>query len=186
MQVVGQTAQHYDTTKFNIALAEAIKFDFRGLLGDLFYSLNDGAIWQGSVEAKWDQIIDPFEFQNCRNNTVSHDGLKTVLAYFVYARYLLVNEFTDSPNGSVNKTSDFNFPKSFKDVQQFANKYRDMAFDSWSMVHAYICLKGSEVYDTFNFADCSECEDCDEYDNKTGRTKGFGIRSRTITKDDYY
>ena len=148
----GQVAKHCNLEKLEIAINEAIQFDLKPLLCDLFFDVD--ANW-GDTEGIWYDIIQPLEFEGCNDKPKSHQGLKIVLTYYAYARYVLINNFDDTPNGGVNKTNEWSIPKPYADLKTVAERYRNMGYDLWKEVEMYICLN-SDVYTDADF-DCEPC-----------------------------
>ena len=179
MRGIGQLAIHFDTDKFNIAQNHAKLHDLKPKLCDLYYVLEVEGGWE-SNDVIYQTIVNRQDYQNCNGNTVEHMGLKYVLAYFTYSRYLIINGFNDTPNGEVTKTNPFSIPKPIKDIELYANKYRDMALEAWEMVEAYICLH-REDYPTFPTCNCSSCG-CNGCCGKPTHHKGYGVKSRIITR----
>ena len=174
---LGIIANHCDQKKFDIAVNEAIEFDLKNILGNLFNPVNDN--WDQGTGIYAD-IILPKTYQNCLEYDTTHQGLKKVLAYYSYSRYIMINSFDDTPNGLVGKTNNFSIPKSLEELKQFSSKYRNMGKDSWVSVEAYILLN-RDSYPEFDCS-CSQPCGCNGSCGKPTRNKGFGLRSSTIIK----
>ncbi len=175
---LGIVANHCDESKFNIALDEAIEFDIKNLLGNLFNLVNNN--WD-SVSELWTDIINPKTFENCAGYETTHQGLKKVLAYYTYSRYIMINGFDDTPNGLVGKTNNFSIPKSLEELKQFSSKYRNMALESWKLVEAFILINDT-LYPSYDNS-CKEPCGCNGTCGKRTTNKGFGMRSKTILKN---
>jgi hypothetical protein len=177
---LGQVAQHCDQEKLEIAVQEAVMYDIKPLLCDLFWDVNDN--WTDTSGVYFDLITET-QYENCRGNDVKHPGVSKVLKYFAYARYILVNGFEDTPMGQVQKNQQFSIPKSYGDLKAYSNKYRAMAKESWREVEAFLC-KNKDVteYEKFGFKNCSASCDCNGDCGTKTKAKGFGVRSRNIRK----
>ena len=173
---IGNVAKHCDLEKLNIAINEAILFDLKPLLCELYYEVDTN--WD-AINGIWFNLITPIQFTGCNNKPKSHEGLKNMLIRYAYARYIIINEFNDTPNGGVTKTNNFSIPKAYADLKQISDRYRSMAFQIWKEIEGYICLN-KEVYNTDSF-DCSECGCNGKCGGKT-TSKGYGIKSTNITK----
>jgi len=173
---IGQVAKHCNLEKLQIAINEAILFDLKPLLCDLFFDIDVN--WE-SADEKWIELIQPLGFIGCNDKNFSHQGIKNVLVRYAYARYTIINNLDDTPNGGVNKTNDFSIPKAYNDLKQISERYRNMGYELWKEVEMYICLK-KESYTNSNF-DCKSCGCNGKCGSKT-KIKGFGIIGNNITK----
>jgi len=182
---IGQVANHPDLTKLEIAINEAINFD----LPELFSSFWE-TIRQIDHELKTKQAheIDQYEVKEnlinggvyigCNNNEKTHLGVKKTLAYYTYARYSVLNSFNDTPVGNVAKSGDFSLPKPLKELEQFADKYRNMGYVSALKTLDFLCHNKA----VFSGAEslCKPCN-CSEIDGEI-KTKGYGISGAIVTK----
>lgn len=193
--LVGLVAKHCNYEKLDIAINEAMEFDLRPLLCSLFWNV-EKQWWKGlafdssfdesfegkASDIKWVKLINGSEYLGCGDVNKRHRGLKTLLVYYAYGRYLTINSFDDTPNGSVTKTNQWSIPKPLKEVQSFSNKYRSMAMNIWEDIESFICLN-REDYKGANFSNCSSCG-CGGNECGSKRiTKGFGIIGGNITKN---
>ena len=174
--VIGQLAKHCDIDKLNIAINEAILFDLKPLICDLFFEVDTNWDDQSGI---WFDLIYPKEFTGCNEKTKKHQGLKTILVRYVYARYVILNNFDDTPNGGVTKNNDWSIPKPYTDLKQISDRYRSMAYELWKEVEAYICLN-IESYPNADF-DCAPCGCNGKCGSKTS-SKGYGIKGSNISK----
>ena len=120
------------------------------------------------------------EYAGCNEKIRTHKGVKRILVYYAYSRYLLINGFNDTPSGSVTKTNDFSIPKPLKEIQSFADKYRTMGYESFKKTVAFIC-NNKDVFTEFS-GDCGTCG-CGGSCEKSTKAKGYGFRSSIITKN---
>lgn len=203
---VGDVAVHCDLSKLCIAINEAEEFDLSSLFCDFWptiVKINTEVSEYKTLLAAYNKCIadeepdcivpnvpENYEIKNslinggnytsCNGKTKNHLGVKRILVYYSYARYCIINNFNDTPNGAVSKTNDFSIPKSIKELESFSNKYRTMGFESYKKTLDFIC-HNKEVFTDTNCLDCEICGcDCD----KCGVTKakGYGIRGRNITR----
>ncbi len=173
---IGQVAKHCNLPKLEIAVNEAVLFDLKPLLCDLFYEVDEN--WN-SEDEDWTNLMKPLTFDGCNDKKRSHQGLKNVLVRYAYARYLLKNRSDDTPNGSVTKNNEWSIPKPFDEIKQESNQYRNMGLDLFKEVEMYICLN-KDVYETSNF-DCSGCGCNGSCGSKT-KIKGYGIKGSNIVR----
>lgn len=175
---IGQVAKHCNLEKLDIAINEAILFDLKPLLCGLFYDVD---INWNETEGDWFNLIEPKEFTGCNDKPKSHQGLKNVLIRYAYARYVILNNIDDTPNGGVTKTNEWSIPKPYNDLKQISERYRNMGYQLWKEVEMYICLN-KEVYTDADF-DCSSCG-CNGTCGSRTKVKGFGIKGKNISRWD--
>ncbi len=174
---IAQMAEHYDKVKFDIATNEALKFDLEVIFGTFIDEIETN--WN-SVDAKWTNLIGGSTFTK-GGKTIKHYGLKDVLKYYAYSRYLLINGFNDTPNGSVSKSNPFSVPKPLKEVESYSLKYRAMGRQLLSNTLEFICENRAD-YPVFQTDACKSCAEVSDRVNTT--TTGAGFNSKTISKWD--
>lgn len=203
---IGQVAKHCDNEKLCIAIAEAQEFD----LAELFCGFWDDiiAIWDELLAYDAAVIaceLDPDcetpptppenleqkralicggEYTGCNNNVRKQRGVKRILVYYAYSRYLVLNGFTDTPSGAVRKTNDFSIPTPLKETQSFADKYRTMGYETFKKVRSFLCVE-KDIFTTFESVDCEPCGCGGKCSGET-KAKGYGLRSSIITKNNYH
>lgn len=189
---IGDVARHCDLNKLQIAINEAIEFDLKPLLCSLYYDVNDNWIGSGDFNADFNldfdtgtsmpeeylNLIYPHEYVDCRDRKSSHSGLKQILTRYSYARYVILNPFSDTPNGGVSKTNTFSIPKPYADLKQVSDRYRSMAFNQWKEVEHFLCLN-KELYNV-DFLKCAPCG-CNGRCGSSTKVKGYGIKSSNIS-----
>lgn len=176
---IGQVAKHCNLTKLNIAINEAIKFDAKALLCGLLFEVSDN--WE-SEDEKWDDLINGSTYEGCNGREISHAGFKEVLAYYAYARYLIINKTDDTASGTVQKTNQFSMPTPLKEVYSISNRYRNMGAELWKDVEAFICTNKKD-YPNADFSNCKGCGCNGSCGTKTN-TRGFGISGNNVSKYD--
>ncbi len=176
---VGQLATHCDNAKLCIAVDEARIFDMQPLLCELFPEVVEH--WDDETEP-WSTVINGGTYTGCGGKQREMLGVKRVFTYFAYARYVMLNGWNDTPNGSVQKTNQWSIPKPLAEVESYSNKYRGFGFKAWKGVENYLCLNREE-FPNFNPKACKGCgcnEGCEGSSNK-----GYGSRARNLTKYDH-
>lgn len=176
-EVIGQVAVHCNLDRLNLATAEAAEFDLKPLLCDMYYDVVDAWDGEGSDD-NLNDLIEGCEFENCAENIVEHKGLKKLLAYYAYARYIHINDTEDTATGVVKKQRDFSIPISEKELAAKASRYTSMAWATWKEIRNYICLQGADIFPKFDFTTCPEDCPCG---NGCGRTRVGGRRIRMTT-----
>lgn len=189
---IGILAKHCDLSKLCVAEKEASNFDLSELFCDFWSEIE-------AIESEirlYDLSIDPLKvipvnytekksllnggyYLGCDDKNRPFEGVYTILAYYSYSRYVILNGFSDTPNGLVQKTNEFSIPKSLKELEQFASKYRDMGKTSFERTVHFIC-KNSEIFD---YEHCP-ANGCGCGSTKCGGTKakGYGFRTFNINK----
>jgi hypothetical protein len=171
---IGQIAKHCDLPKLNIAIEEAKIFDLMPLLCTNLYL---------DIDTKWLQptyslLVNGGQYVGCNEKKDFHLGIKKVLIYYAYSRYILINGFNDTANGMVQKTNEFSIPTPLKELQAYSDKYRNMGFDTWKGVKKYLC-KNKDTFTEFDNSDC-QC-DCG-CDSKT--KKQYSMKARIVSKSN--
>lgn len=110
-------------------------------------------------------------FTGCNGKELHHLGLVRAWVYYAYARYVLINPYSDTANGLVQKTNEFSLPVPMKEYQQVADRYRTMGFETYKLVAQ--AVKNSGLVDN---AQCG-CGYCGQT-----KAKGYGIQSSIIRK----
>jgi hypothetical protein len=173
---IGQVAKHCDLPKLCIAIQEAQTFDLLPLLCSDFYS----DVLDNFETVGYKDLFCGSTFLGCGNKKQIHFGLKRVLVYYSYSRYILINAYNDTANGLVQKQNDWSVPTPLKEIQNISDRYRNMAKDCFEMTLKYLC-KNKATFTKFESAsckcDCGSCEDCQQ---KT--KKHYGIRTFVIKK----
>lgn len=202
---VGEVAKHCDLSKLCIAIGEAQEFDLSGLFcyfwNDIVDIWNEIDLYQealteyeqcvldGGIDCVEPEIPTDYDlklnlicggsFESCNGRVRYHLGVKRILVYYSYARYLLVNSLNDTPNGSVTKTNDFSILTPLKDIERNADRFRTMGYESYKKTLNFICAN-RESFD-FN-GECKECGcTCERCNGKT-KAKGYGWSGSIIRK----
>lgn len=175
---IGQIANHCDLEKLEIATNEAEDFDLEGLFCDFWEDIKEH-FSDDPLEEPWKTLINGGEFESCGGKTRSLKGIKKIIAYYGYARYIILNSFNDTPSGNVSKTNDFSIPKPLKELEFVADKYRSMGYSEYQKTMAYLCLN-KEQFD-FESHECKPCG-CNGMCGGKTKAKGYGIRGRNVSK----
>lgn len=184
---LGQVARHCDPVKFGIAAHEALNNDLCAIFGP--YATEVAILINRVLDTTTDPAATDQEkaavnggiYQNGELK-VNNLGLKTTLAYYTLERYTIANEYNDTPNGNVVKENPFSVPKSFKEVQQFASKYANLAKAAAESSLKFICLNITD-YPTLKGLDCS-IAGCGAGEDCGGITDGYSMKSSNIGKYD--
>jgi len=200
---IGVVALHCDNAKLCIAENEAITFDlndnFCGYGAEIVETINevdDYISAKSACDADPECLTPPVEPEDYENKykfvyggnfesqcgkRITFLGVKRILTYYTYARYIVVNGFNDTATGLVKKSNDFSLPIALSELQAYSDKYRNMAYSS--LKNAKYFISYSDLIIGFPFTSKTKCycggENCGY---NTSNTNGFGVRSRIITK----
>lgn len=189
---IGIVAKHCDNSKLCIAENEASNFDLAELFCDFWVEIElinaEVKAYDNAPDPKpvkpvnYDEKKDLLEggvYLDCSGKQRPFEGIYKILAYYSYSRYIVLNGFSDTPNGLVQKTNEFSIPKSLKELEMFADKYRNMGKISFDRTVRYICQNSA----IFDYSHCPK-DKCGCGSEKCGQTKakGYGLRSRNVNK----
>jgi len=188
---LGILAQHCDLSKLCIAENEASSFDLAELFCDFWVEIeainNEIKAYDAAPEPKppipinyalKKELLEGGTYTDCNGKLKPFEGIYKILAYYSYSRYIILNGFSDTPNGLVQKTNEFSIPKPLKELEQFSDKYRNMGYISFGRTQSFICQNS----DVFNYNHCppSNCK-CGANCGTT-QAKGYGFKSNNVNK----
>ncbi len=142
--------------KLDPYILEAQQFDLKPLLGNSFYL----AICNDFVNGEFTEYVDLFNGSEWTESglTYRHEGLKSVLVYFSYARYVIESPLSETANGVVIKTEQYS--QSAEDKSLI--RRRDTAYSGaqayWADVKKFL---------NDNYLDYPLWENCDKQVNKS-------------------
>lgn len=187
---IGILAKHCDNSKLCTAENESSNFDLAELFCDFWVEIEQielevQAYISNSELPEPDNYNEKYallfggNYLDCKEKQRPFEGIYKILAYYSYSRYIILNGFSDTPNGLVQKTNEFSMPKSLKELEMFADKYRNMGLISFERTVRYICQNSS----IFDYQNCpkNECG-CGSGNCGGTKAKGYGLRSRNINK----
>jgi len=187
---IGILAKHCDLSKLCVAENEASNFDLAELFCDFWTEIEAIEIEIKTYEldpelpiptnyTEKKALLEGGTYLDCSEKSRPFEGIYKILAYYSYSRYIILNGFSDTPNGLVQKTNEFSIPKSLKELEAFADKYRNMGKISFERTVRFIC-QNSEIFD---YSHCPK-DKCGCGSEKCGstKTKGYGFKSRNINK----
>lgn len=189
---IGIVAKHCDLSKLCVAQNEASNFDLAELFCDFWVDIeqiNDEIIAYDLLPepkpekpVNYDQkkaLLEGGNYTDCGDKSRPFEGIYKILAYYSYARYVMLNGFNDTATGLVQKTNEFSIPIDQKALNSFSDKYRNMGLISFERTQRFICKNK----DIFEYSHCPK-DNCGCGSDKCGGTKakGYGLRSRNINK----
>ncbi|MDV4026818.1 hypothetical protein CMT52_21085 [Elizabethkingia anophelis] len=176
---VGLVAKHCDLKKLCIGTEEAKIFDIIPLFCfEFVQDVLDN--WNSDVE-KYKNLICGGTYTDCNGKLQQNLGFNKVWVYYSYARYILVNQFNDTANGTVQKQNDFSIPTPLKEVNDISNKYRNMGKLAYESVLGYLCAN-KDLFPKFDTCNCKLSCGCTGTCS-CGRTKKItGFKFSTVSK----
>lgn len=186
---IGTVAQHCDSNKLCISENEASNYDLAELFCDFWYEIE-----QIEIEVQT-YILDPElpipdnydekysllfggTFLDCDSKQRPFGGIYKILAMYSYSRYVILNGFSDTPNGVVTKTNEFSIPKTLKELETFADKYRNMGRIEFKRTQQFLC-SNKTIFDYDNCPD-NKCGCGAKKCSGETRAKGYGFNGRNI------
>lgn len=126
--------------KLDPFILEAQQFDLKKLMGDAFYLdfINDFSASPPLV--KYSDLFNGSEFIYA-GITYKHEGLKPVLCYLSYARYVLSSNVNGTAYGTVRKKTDESEQVDDKTVQRLSNQAYAGALAYWEDVKRFIYVE---------------------------------------------
>lgn len=110
--------------------------DLRDLLGvALLQDLQDNPTDENNVK-----LLDEYSFEDCNGNTVKHKGLRYVLAYLIYARYIGSSFVNDTFTGFMVKTRTDSELINEGTIKRLQNENRKLALTEWDLIKEYLNL----------------------------------------------
>lgn len=189
---IGTVAKHCDNSKLCVAENEASNFDLAELFCDFWVEIeqiNDEIIAYDNAQpqppeppvnyAEKKALLDGGNYTDCGGKLRPFEGVYKIMAYYSYARYVMLNGFNDTATGLVQKTNEFSIPIDQKALNNLSDKYRNMGLISFERTQRYICQNTS----IFDYTHCPK-DKCGCGSDKCGGTKakGYGFRSSNVNK----
>jgi len=118
-------------------IIEAQEFDLRVFMGEDFYlALIDDFTASPSL-AVYSDLWNGVKYEY-NNKTYQHFGLKTVLAYYAYARYLGRANVKETPYGLMHKKSDHSERVSERTITRYVDQAQSAATSHEKRVHCFL------------------------------------------------
>ncbi|RCH53949.1 hypothetical protein DJ568_15530 [Mucilaginibacter hurinus] len=109
-------------------IQEAQQSEVKRLLGpELLYDL-----LKNSGDAKYQDLLNGKQYTNKRGHDVRLEGLKVVIAYFTYARFILSDNLKHTDAGFVVKQTQFSEAASQQHIMAKYQDARSMALAYWA------------------------------------------------------
>ena len=170
---IGDVAKHCDLEKLCIAENEAIQFDLAQLFCDNWDEIYNTFVEvnEGSDDVDKINLINGGTYLGCGEKERKHDGIRGILTRYAYARYVTINGYSDTASGLKTKTNEFSMPVPLKELEQFADKYRNMGLILFKKTKNYMDCKDGNCGCGCSVGKCDGT-----------KAKGYGFKSKNITK----
>jgi hypothetical protein len=136
-QAIKPLSQNNLARKFPQLEKEVEELEVRNLIGDAFL-LDLQTSPAGTANAA---LLDGAEFENADGYTVKHQGLRYVMAYYIYARYVIESMVNDTYTGQIMKSRDDGQTLSTGLLKTMQQEARNMANREWSLILDFLNLK---------------------------------------------
>lgn len=130
-----------NATMHSQLLVEVLNIDLVNLLGAAFVT----ALKSNPTDDRFTAILDANNFVNCYGNTVSFEGLRYVIAYLVYARYVRAVNVKDTFNGLVRQNRTESEHVGDATIRAMQQEAKDAAVSQLKLIEEYL-TDNSETY----------------------------------------
>lgn len=96
------------------------------------------AIKANLTSERFVNILSPKTFTNCYDNEVTHEGLRYVLAYLIYSRYIGQSSVKDTYSGMVKQNRNETEHVSFGHIQSLQQDAKNIAVSQFEIIKSYI------------------------------------------------
>lgn len=184
---VGLLTASCDNSKLCIAIGEAQIFDMEAVLCyDFFNKILD--VWE-SLPDDLETPLTPE--QTLYSNLIfggtfaegkkRHLGIKRLWVYYAYAKYILINQHSDTPNGLVSKQNEWSNPVTLKELNTIAAKYNNMAQEALKGIKEYLCANSSS-FDLFDDCGCAMSCGCSGSCSCGQSKRVTGFKYKSVSK----
>jgi hypothetical protein len=104
------------------------------LLGSAFYQA------VSATPANYTSLLAETEFTRADGSKIKHKGLKYVIAYLNYAKYIGESHVTATATGLRQKTTPDSEHASTGEIKRLQQEYREIAFNAFNLIREYLSL----------------------------------------------
>jgi len=108
--------------------------ELKKLLGLAFLQ----AIQANPTDANYVKLLDGTTFEDCEGNNVSFKGLRYVLSYMNYSKYVSESHFGDTYSGMVQKTRNETTPLNSGDIKRTQLDSQEIALSDFEIIKDYL------------------------------------------------
>lgn len=128
---------------FNIYIEEAQEFDLQPLIGEFFFN----SLLKNKDNTDWQSLMNGGTYEY-KKTSYRHSGIKKVLSYFTYARYMLKSNIVSSSHGLVIKKTPNSEPINLQERKNFYYSYQKDANTLFNGVNTYI-KRNSNIFKNY-------------------------------------
>jgi hypothetical protein len=136
-----------NASKYDQLAAEVESLEIDKLLGAAFYQ----SIVADPTNEDYLHILDSYEFTRADDTLITHRGLRYVIAYLNYAKYIGESYVVDSFTGFVQKIRPDSERISSGDIKRLQQENREIAFNAFELIQEFIELN-EDIYTLWNSA----------------------------------
>ena len=85
-----------------------------------------------------DDLLDGADFEDCNGNTISHKGLRFILAYLNWSKYVSESFVSDTYTGMVKKNRNEAESLTSGDIKRLQQDAREIALQEFELVKDYL------------------------------------------------
>jgi hypothetical protein len=135
------------TTNFVQIEDEVENLELRKLLGDaLLYDIQ-----QNPTDAKYVDLLDGTNYQNCNDDTVEFQGIRYQLAHMVFAQYMLESKLSDTYTGYVKKSRNESENLTQGELNNYKKRYQEIALSDFQIMKGFLD-ENTDIYDLWECA----------------------------------
>ncbi len=135
--------------KLDSFILEAQQFDLKHLLGSAFYLDIEKEFSSSPPFPTYSDLFNGSEF-TCGNKAYKHEGLKAVLCYLSYARYVLNSNIEATAFGTVHKKTEESEHVDEKTIKRLHDQSYAGAMMYWEDVKKYLNDQDFELWNKCN------------------------------------
>lgn len=128
---VRQISNTPNDAKLNEMIIDAQMLDLQPLLGEIFFNKLVAS------PTDYDELLNGGAYELNGQSYINY-GLKKVIVYFSYARYMMFGAVTDTPFSTVLKTNENSQPVDASTKKSIYTMNRDSAYQVWENVKNYL------------------------------------------------
>ena len=125
--------------KYNNIASEIEEFELKKLLGvALLQDLQNNPATENNIK-----LLDGDSFENGNGFNIFHKGLRYVIAYLNYSKYIGLSFVNDTFTGFVQKNRNESEPVSDGTIKRLQNEYRSIALTEFELIKQYLTVNYS-------------------------------------------
>lgn len=125
-----------NSSKYDQLAAEVESLEVDKLLGPAFYQ----AVAAAPTDENYVKILNAYTFTRADESTITHKGLRYVIAYLNFAKYIGESYIADTFTGFVQKTRPDSQQISSGDIKRLQQENREIAFNAFALIKEYLDL----------------------------------------------